>query len=447
VGAAWNGSVYLVVWNDPASNQIFGRRLNSDGSFADSTPFAIMQGGEPGVAALGDTFLVIGTNAPQDPHFRFTFAARVQGSTGAVLDSPIQLGNYFARNPDVAAFSNRWIVVWERHPSHDDPSSEIKANFVNPDGTASSAVTVRTDFYTVRFHDNPSVGSSGDTALVVWEDPRVSNSDWNLYGRRVSSDGTLLDSNTGFAVNTAPNNQMRAAVAWDGNQFVVAFEDQRANTFFLDPRTDIFATRVDASGQVLDPNGFAVMNSSTPEIFPDASGGNGQAILAASVYREAVPYAAYRIGLRVLGAGAVLPTETPANTPTGTSPTATFTPAPLPTDTPAPTSMHVGDLDSMVTSSGRNWQATVDITVHDRQEQPLSGVVITGSWGIGYNGTATCTTGSAGICSITSGSIRKNINSVSFTVDTLSETGFTYDLAANHDPDGDSDGTTLTISR
>jgi hypothetical protein len=39
----------------------------------------------------------------------------------------------------------------------------------------------------------------------------------------------------------------------------------------------------------------------------------------------------------------------------------------------------------------------------------------------------------------------KTIASVTYTVTNLSATGYTYDAAANSDPDGDSNGTSITI--
>jgi hypothetical protein len=37
--------------------------------------------------------------------------------------------------------------------------------------------------------------------------------------------------------------------------------------------------------------------------------------------------------------------------------------------------------------------------------------------------------------------------SVSFTVNNLSKTGYTYQPSANHDPDGDSNGTTIAVKK
>jgi hypothetical protein len=126
---------------------------------------------------------------------------------------------------------------------------------------------------------------------------------------------------SGIPISTAPNNQGQAAAAWDGARFVVAFEDQSANTLFFDTRTDIYANRVSADGSVLDGNGFAVVASGAPEIFPAVAGANGSALISGSIYRDAAPFMAYRVGVFALGGG-VVPATATATSPAAGSPTA-----------------------------------------------------------------------------------------------------------------------------
>jgi hypothetical protein len=132
-------------------------------------------------------------------------------------------------------------------------------------------------------------------------------------------------------------------------------------------------------------------------------------------------------------------TPEPSETPTEPEPTPT-----QPTATPGPgVVMHVGDLDGSSITARNKWNATVTITVHDADETPLEGVTVTGVWSVGGEGT--CTTDSVGQCSLTKTSIRGNLSSATFTVTDVELTGNTYDAAANHDPDDDSDGTSITI--
>jgi hypothetical protein len=120
--------------------------------------------------------------------------------------------------------------------------------------------------------------------------------------------------------------------------------------------------------------------------------------------------------------------------------TATAPPPPPPTPT-----MHVGDLDAAsVKVSSSKWKATVTIHVHDEAEAGLAGVVVMGQWASGS--AVTCTTGSAGSCSL-SRTVATKKKDITFAVTALSASGRTYLSASNHDPDGDSTGTTIVLTR
>ena len=94
---AWNGSLYLVTWNN--SSSIMAQRVLQDGTLVDPTPFLVMTGfGPTDVSALGDTFLVVGLKFVSNPEFVFGIGARVRGSDGMVLDpTGISLSGSFAR--------------------------------------------------------------------------------------------------------------------------------------------------------------------------------------------------------------------------------------------------------------------------------------------------------------------------------------------------------------
>ena len=109
--------------------------------------------------------------------------------------------------------------------------------------------------------------------------------------------------------------------------------------------------------------------------------------------------------------------------------------------------IHVGDLDGVSTDMGKNWQATVAAAVHDANHNPVVDAMVSGSWSGGYSGTASCVTSSDGQCSVTSGDMRKRNGMAIFKVDQLSHAGLFYQSADNHDPYGDSDGTSITVTK
>lgn len=114
------------------------------------------------------------------------------------------------------------------------------------------------------------------------------------------------------------------------------------------------------------------------------------------------------------------------------------------TDTTA-ASMHAGDLDGSRATNKNRWTATVYIFVHDEQEQPVSGAVVTGTWSNGFDGPETCTTDSYGWCEVSTSEILKKDGSADFTIDDISHNTLAYAPGDNHDPDTDSDGTTITV--
>jgi hypothetical protein len=164
-----------------------------------------------------------------------------------------------------------------------------------------------------------------------------------------------------------------------------------------------------------------------------------------------------RLTIRYLP-GSATPTHTPTPTTTFT-PTATFTSTPTPTATytstptatftpsPVPQTLHSGDLDRSASASGSKWTARVVITVHNASHAVVSGVTVTGNWGGGANGSASCTTGTNGQCTVTKSNLKSSLSSVTFTLSNMTRTGWTYASNLNHDPDGDSNGSTITIPR
>jgi hypothetical protein len=109
--------------------------------------------------------------------------------------------------------------------------------------------------------------------------------------------------------------------------------------------------------------------------------------------------------------------------------------------------MHVGDLDGAPVLSKRNWKAKVTVTVHSVSEALVSGATVSFAWGGGASGTGTCVTSRKGVCSATSGTIANSVAGATFTVTGVSASGQTYAGGLNHDPDGDSNGTTISVAR
>jgi Tol biopolymer transport system component/PKD repeat protein len=114
-------------------------------------------------------------------------------------------------------------------------------------------------------------------------------------------------------------------------------------------------------------------------------------------------------------------------------------------DPPVARTMHVGDLDLVGASQQTAWTAVVTVTIHDGGHAPLAGATVSGSWSNGLTGS--CTTNGAGQCTLSNAAIPKKIGSITFTaVETTHPTAL-YRSADNHDPDGDSTGTTVRVRK
>lgn len=145
-------------------------------------------------------------------------------------------------------------------------------------------------------------------------------------------------------------------------------------------------------------------------------------------------------GAHTLRASQTLPDDNAANDTKSTTVTV---------QVPGASRIHVGDLDGTV-GGGRTWSATVEVTVHDQNHNPINGATVVGTWNPSGLASDECTTGGLagnGTCIFLFPSISKKQRQVSFTVTGVTMAGQTYQVGSNHDPDGDSNGTTITVSR
>jgi hypothetical protein len=152
--------------------------------------------------------------------------------------------------------------------------------------------------------------------------------------------------------------------------------------------------------------------------------------------------------------GAPPPTNTPVS-PTNTPVPPTDTPVP-PTNTPVPptptptsgNTLHIGDLDgnSSWLYRQRLWGATATIVVHDENHDPVGGVTVSGNWNVGFSPTNQCVSSSDGSCTVFSGYIWSYRSNATFTMNNAAGS-LTYVPANNHDPDGDSNGTSIVVTR
>lgn len=107
----------------------------------------------------------------------------------------------------------------------------------------------------------PAIAFDGRNYLVVWEDCRYADQEGiNIYGARVTPQGIVLDT-YGFPISRADSNQSYPAVAFGNSNYLVVWSDNR-NGY-----SSIYGARVSPNGIVLDPNGILICDhGSTPAV-------------------------------------------------------------------------------------------------------------------------------------------------------------------------------------
>ena len=308
-GVAWNGSVFMVAWDQGTSGQnstqLKARRLNADGSFIDAAPISVMPGFNAAVGALGEDFLVAGARFAPNPQSIFLVANRIDGPTGAVLDGANGLnlaGWYVNSMPRVRSDGTQWWVAAHSMWSHDSSQGDAILVKVPPAGTPTAA-----------FNPTPFSGASGDLDiawsgnkyLLVWRMNSLSNANNYIAGRIMNADGSFPPGY--FTIAEAYGRQLRPTVQRDGTSFIVAWEDQRNQASFFDARTDIYGVRVSETGALLDPVGFPICASTDGEAGTALlSRPDGVSLVACARFTTESPLDTYRIGVTRIGAPAMM---------------------------------------------------------------------------------------------------------------------------------------------
>jgi hypothetical protein len=118
---------------------------------------------------------------------------------------------------------------------------------------------------------------------------------------------------------------------------------------------------------------------------------------------------------------------------------------PSPTPTPAPLLIHISDLDGSTNPARNTWTALVEAEIRNAEGITVDQAVVSGTWSTG--GTGQCTTGVYGRCVLRLSDLPNKVHSVIFTVSDVQRSQAIYEPVANSDPDGDSNGTQITVAR
>jgi hypothetical protein len=256
---AFDGVNYFVAWQNELYG-ICGARTSQAGTMLDTDDIPISSTGHyPSVSFNGTCFLVVWQDHRNDS-FSDVYGARVS-SGGVLLDTAsiaIWNLNDVQYPPVVASDGAGFLVVWSHWQT--GSSNDVCGTRVSPDGVVldTSAIVVSAN---ARNQESPAVSFDGQDYVVVWDDSR-SGDGYDVYGARVNRNGLVLDSN-GIAISVATNSQMYPAVSSSGSNSLVVWMDGR--TGFT---SGIYGARVNANGVVLDPDGIAISSTEGCQRYP-----------------------------------------------------------------------------------------------------------------------------------------------------------------------------------
>jgi len=293
---SYGGTNYLVVWQDQrfGGADIFGARVAKSGAVLDTNGIPISTAADeqlsPAVAYDGTNYFAVWQDRRSGPYD--VYGARVS-QTGIILDPsgvPISTARNYQCTPAVHFADSSYLVVWEDSRSG---LYDIYGTRVTRAGTVLDTLGI--PISTADGHQAmPSVSFGGADFLVLWSDERLGASD--VYGARVSPAGILLDP-VGFGISTATNIQWKPSAAFDGNNFLVVWDDLRGGA------SQTYGARVTPAATVLDTSGIKISNEIYSEGHPGVAFGGATSLV---VWTNSLTPMSDICGARVSRAGVVL---------------------------------------------------------------------------------------------------------------------------------------------
>jgi len=320
---AFDGTNYLAVWEDRSDStwiEIYGKRVSPSGVVLDSMNIPICTGFEtsyqPCLGFDGINYLAAWAGENLGDAWGGVYGKRISPS-GIIQDSTYLLisnaANY-QNNPTVDFDGVNYLVVWNdnRNDLYSDSSGwDLYGTRITPSGASLDSVGIPVainirhqmspslafdgvnylvaysseadyyhyDLYGVRvspsgivldsimipiavgagWKENLNLAYGGPNFLCLWEDNR--NGNWDIFGSRITPAGTVLDS-SGLRICFNTNTQKYPAITFGDTNFYALWQDNRTGVY------NIFGTRINTSGIVLDTDGIAITNLSRNQTKP-----------------------------------------------------------------------------------------------------------------------------------------------------------------------------------
>lgn len=257
--------VYLAVpWSlvEPADPMgLFGVRLGASASVLDPSPFRVSLAANaqwtPSAAWNGSHYLLAWEDARGDGGSDI-HAVRVTRS-GAVIDAlalPVSVAGGLQARPRVASNGADWLVTWEdgrvegQLPRPFAARVTADGGVLDPQGFPISTSAARA----------PDVAALGANYFIAWVAP-----DGGVRGRRVSAAGLPLDSSD-LELGAAQPSASPVAVSSSASSWAAAWTGGGSGG------ARVLAGRVASTGAVLDPGGVLIGSGTAPALASDGTG-------------------------------------------------------------------------------------------------------------------------------------------------------------------------------
>lgn len=192
-------------------------------------------------------------------------ASRVSRA-GVPLDTPgVYVSGPLPANteyPAVAFDGNRYLVTWD-HDLYGCPNIYGARLTRQMSVLDTMGICISRSQGAANTQHDPSAAFDGNNYLVAWVDNR--NMAGAIYAARVSLGGANLDPE-GIPICTLAFQRGYPSVAFDGTNYLVTWADGRRSD-----SADIYATRVTIGGSVLDPQGIPLVVGGDAHTFPQAA--------------------------------------------------------------------------------------------------------------------------------------------------------------------------------
>jgi len=222
----------------------------------------------PGLASnpAANQFLVVWEDWRGDTGFGSEVYGQIVNGDGTMSGAnfPITVENDWQRSPKAVynPVTDKYLVIWE---DQTDDLDDIDGQLVNANGSLhGSKLTISA---AKNDQSNPEVAynSAANEYLVVFDDDRLIEYDYDIYGVLVNADGTVTGED--FPISSHVENQLIPVVTYNSreNQYLVVWWDKRSGS-----NAEVYARVVNADGS-MDGSDFLVASPSTSWVYPDVA--------------------------------------------------------------------------------------------------------------------------------------------------------------------------------